>query len=331
MIDSYRSVSARAPPTSLAETHFGLVFVGFCIATALLGFTASQAFRYLSEYRRDPLLVRVIVALLVVVETAITGFTGHTLYYILITRYADVSALAGTSWGFAAYNVTTSVVIFAVQMFFCYRSWRLSRGESKAYVVNSLLLLCIFAGFVVSLVSSAKMVTADLLDVLHRPSMMILTASGIGLAALGDVLITVSLYLYIGASRMGFRQTEGTIMRMCNFVLTRGVLILLVHVFTFVTFVAADLFTTLLFHQQLSKLYCFTFFVLLLEFEPFRLAARESSSSSSSSSSSARQAMDGALGGNIVLKVELSTDSDDRDCDLASIRSFQRKEAPFSV
>ncbi|EIN09270.1 hypothetical protein PUNSTDRAFT_52559 [Punctularia strigosozonata HHB-11173 SS5] len=320
MIDAH--LSTRAQPASLADTHFGFLFIGFCVATALLGFTVSQACRYLSECRRDPLLVRIVVGVLAAVEIGITAFTGHTLYFILITSFADISALNGTSWAFAAYNLTTSVVIFTVQMFFCYRSWRLSRGEMKANLINSLLFLCIFAGFIMSMISSAKMVRKDLLHALRNPSLEIITASGIGLAAFSDILITATLYFYIGASRTGFKQTEGTIMRMCNWVLTRGILILLCHVLTFVTFMACDIFTCLFFHQQLSKLYCFTFFVLLLEFEPFRLASRAPSRQGS---------YQDALNSNIILKVELNTDSSgDREFDLASLQS-SRKEAPFSV
>ncbi|EIN09263.1 hypothetical protein PUNSTDRAFT_143769 [Punctularia strigosozonata HHB-11173 SS5] len=129
-----------------------------------------------------------------------------------------------------------------------------------------------------------------------------ITASGTGIAAFGDVLITATLYFYIGSSRTGMRQTEGVISRLCNYVLARGLLILICHVLTFITFIVSDnAFTCLLFHQQLSKLYCLTLFSLLLSFEPFRLASRVQHETGP---------FDDALSSRILLKVECETDSD---------------------
>jgi hypothetical protein len=55
-----------------------------------------------------------------------------------------------------------------------------------------------------------------------------------------------------------------TVPRMCR----------ICHILTFVTFLTSDSFTFMFFHQQLSKLYCLTLFILLTSFEPFRLAER---------------------------------------------------------
>jgi hypothetical protein len=49
-----------------------------------------------------------------------------------------------------------------------------------------------------------------------------LVLSNSGLLALGDIFITVSLYFFLDSSRTGLRQMDNVLQRMCNYMITRG-------------------------------------------------------------------------------------------------------------
>jgi hypothetical protein len=50
--------------------------------------------------------------------------------------------------------------------------------------------------------------------------------SGYGVQAFTDVLITITLYSFVSASRTGLKQIDNAVIRFSSYLLTRGIAIL---------------------------------------------------------------------------------------------------------
>ncbi|KAJ6536689.1 hypothetical protein DFH09DRAFT_1324436 [Mycena vulgaris] len=106
-----------------AEPPLAAHFVGVVLATIFYGITLAQAFAYYRAYTTDPRHMKLIVALLLLLDTsqvllAITSIYGYT-----IRSRGDETALQYVSKPFMASMGVTSVVAFTVQM------WAISLKE----------------------------------------------------------------------------------------------------------------------------------------------------------------------------------------------------------
>ncbi|EIN06789.1 hypothetical protein PUNSTDRAFT_136621 [Punctularia strigosozonata HHB-11173 SS5] len=141
-------------------------------------------------------------------------------------------------------------------------------------MIDALLLACIIAGFATGTVVSSELFKKSFTQLETTYDRIIISTTA-GLLSVADVLITVTVYYYIGTSRTGLRETDTVVESMGRYVITRGLLIVSCHGLKLVTFVALrHSLVFLLFHQLLSKLYCLTLFTLLSSFEPFNSPPR---------------------------------------------------------
>ncbi|KAJ7784117.1 hypothetical protein B0H16DRAFT_290136 [Mycena metata] len=118
-------------------------FVGCVLATIFYGITLTQAFAYYREYTTDPRHMKLIVALLLCLDTSQVFLTLTSVYDYTIRLRGDETALQYVSRPFSASMAITCVVAFTVQMIYAYRVWRLSAGN--AYLTTSILALAFVA------------------------------------------------------------------------------------------------------------------------------------------------------------------------------------------
>ncbi|KAJ7034120.1 hypothetical protein C8F04DRAFT_1260126 [Mycena alexandri] len=127
-------------------------FVGCVLATIFYGITLAQAFAYYREYTTDPRHMKLIVALLLFLDTSQVFLTLTSVYDYTIRLRGDETALQYVSRPFSASMAVTCVVAFTVQMIYAYRVWRLSAGN--AYLTTSILALAfvalgVFSNFII--------------------------------------------------------------------------------------------------------------------------------------------------------------------------------------
>ncbi|EIN06788.1 hypothetical protein PUNSTDRAFT_145276 [Punctularia strigosozonata HHB-11173 SS5] len=257
----------------------GPIFVGFVVSTALYGFELSQArlaWHYCAKNTNDPPLVRAVVVLLVLMETAATALMGQILYHYLVSNYGNIFALAAVPGTFVGWSMLVSSTIVIVQLFFCYRTWRLSERDLKAIVVHGSLTACAVTSFVLTIILWVRTINRDsFVDTSAVGSEKAINSAAFVISIVADALITATLCSYLDASKTGLHQTDRVVSSLTAYVINRGLLIVACSSITFVTFLASPrILVTLAFQQQLSRSYCLTLFVILGSFEPFRLAAR---------------------------------------------------------
>ncbi|KAJ7265423.1 hypothetical protein B0H12DRAFT_197859 [Mycena haematopus] len=129
------------PPA--AEPLLAAHFVGVVLAAIFYGITLAQALVYYRTYMTDPRHMKLIVALLLLLDTSQVVLTFTSIYDYTIRLRGDESALQYVSKAFSASIAVTSVVAFTVQMIYAYRIWRLSAGN--VYLTTAILSLAFVA------------------------------------------------------------------------------------------------------------------------------------------------------------------------------------------
>ncbi|KAF8182129.1 hypothetical protein K438DRAFT_1161699 [Mycena galopus ATCC 62051] len=126
-----------------AEPLLAAHFVGVVLAMIFYGITLAQAMIYYRTYMTDPRHMKLIVALLLLLDTSQVFLAFTSIYDYTIRWRGDESALQHVSKAFSASMAVTSTVAFTVQMIYAYRIWRLSAGN--AYLTTSILSLAFVA------------------------------------------------------------------------------------------------------------------------------------------------------------------------------------------
>ncbi|KAF7352265.1 hypothetical protein MVEN_01190200 [Mycena venus] len=138
--------SSSLAPTMLSPTAEPLLaahFVGVVLATIFYGITLTMAVSYYRTYMTDPRHMKLIVALLLLLDTSQVFLAFASIYDYTIRSRGNEFALQYVSRPFSASMAVTSVVAFTVQMIYAYRVWRLSAGN--AYITTSILSLAFVA------------------------------------------------------------------------------------------------------------------------------------------------------------------------------------------
>ncbi|KAJ7181613.1 hypothetical protein C8R43DRAFT_274079 [Mycena crocata] len=125
------------------EPFLSAHFIGVVLAATFYGITLAQAFAYYRAYPTDPRHMKLIVALLLLLDTAQLFLTLTSIYGYTIRSRGNETALQYVSRPFTASMAVTSVVAFTVQMIYAYRVWRLSAGN--AYLTTSIISLAFVA------------------------------------------------------------------------------------------------------------------------------------------------------------------------------------------
>ncbi|KAJ7827627.1 hypothetical protein B0H14DRAFT_1227687 [Mycena olivaceomarginata] len=130
-------------PSPASEPLLAAHFVGVVLAMIFYGITLGQAYAYYRTYMTDPRHMRIIVALLLFLDTFQVFLAFTSIYDYTIRLRGDESALQYVSRPFSASMAVTSVVAFTVQMIYAYRVWRLSAGN--AHLTTSIVSLAFIA------------------------------------------------------------------------------------------------------------------------------------------------------------------------------------------
>ncbi|KAJ7255828.1 hypothetical protein B0H12DRAFT_1323127 [Mycena haematopus] len=157
-----------------------------CTAVFTQGILCSQFVWYMTESKRtsepESLLLKLFVgglALLTTMKTVQALAMSWLQNCAMFENMAAADALFTTNWVFLTTLLTSAVISFYVQMFFCYRLWTLSRNLYLVAAVSALLILALAQACV-----AAYAVFTDV------PKSIKWTAAHRGVAMCGDVLLT---------------------------------------------------------------------------------------------------------------------------------------------
>ncbi|KAJ4480144.1 hypothetical protein J3R30DRAFT_2583565 [Lentinula aciculospora] len=246
----------------------GVAYIGMVAAAFLLGCLCStssfalllistlvsclQAFTYFSE-QCDTRAIRSLVALVVFFDLVHQALISHTVYYYLISNYANPSALGLAVWSLLAEVLFNGFTAFCVQSFLTWRIWRLSNSNVWiTSVVYSLVMAefgCVLSFGIIALVRVRTF--AELATDLKGLSITVNA-----LAAVSDVIIAGILTFLLQKSKTGFQRSDTMLNKLTVFAVNTGALTSFCAVASLISILAApNTFIYILFFFCMGRLY----------------------------------------------------------------------------
>ncbi|KAJ7052226.1 hypothetical protein C8F01DRAFT_625572 [Mycena amicta] len=117
----------------------GALLIGTMCGAILFGVTTMQAYVYFSRFPDDHWMIKSTVAFVWTAEATHVGTVSHTLYTLLVTDYGHPERLLERPpRSIIGYIFITVTVAVAVQVFFSYRIWILSKSRIIPYITYTL-------------------------------------------------------------------------------------------------------------------------------------------------------------------------------------------------
>ncbi|KAJ6585741.1 hypothetical protein B0H19DRAFT_1250519 [Mycena capillaripes] len=200
------------------DNTIGLLFDAAVISAALYGAGCLQAWFYFRTYlTRDSWWIKSLVAFVIVCDTCQQAILTACTYSYLVTNFANTAILDYVYSTLIIEIFFSDFIAIAVQLFYCFRVYRLSNGN---LFVSGFLASISIGSFLALLVFSAKALkiqTYTELTTLKTLSMSCNIA-----AAITDSLISAVLVYYLYMSKTGFGGTDDMINRLIAFTFNTG-------------------------------------------------------------------------------------------------------------
>lgn len=249
-----------APPT--IHSTLGAVFVGFALACGVYGVLTSQIFSYFRNYPGDKLHFKLLVVLILLLETADQCFIGHLVYYYSIANYFNPIVLqrATMTWSFILQLTAGAVVGAIVKAYFGIRVWRFS---ARNIWITGLVLLLTLSQLGLALAFTAEAFKLPSVFAVHELQALGTISLGVGVCT--DIVTAGALCFFLNRLRTGLKSSDSLVDNLCNYAINTGVLTSTVSVATLILFNAMPA-NNLYFGATyfiLSKLYAISFMATL--------------------------------------------------------------------
>uniref|UniRef100_A0A0W0FNY0 DUF6534 domain-containing protein n=1 Tax=Moniliophthora roreri TaxID=221103 RepID=A0A0W0FNY0_MONRR len=220
-------------------------FSGLLVSIALYGVTMAQAWSYFNQ-NRDKWPLRMLVLSLIIMDLTASVLEVIPYRYLLIVHFGNL--LAVESEISIRYTMESSIITviigFAVQIFFASRIYIYLKEEDTVkrlhQVVPAVIVLCAIGSLACGLMIGIQGVMQPNFSLMLERRTKLELGLYCGLAALCDIFATIALIWTFWVSKTGFRKTDTMLYKLLQFTVTRGILITLVQVSFFATFMAYD-------------------------------------------------------------------------------------------
>ncbi|KIJ43420.1 hypothetical protein M422DRAFT_779791 [Sphaerobolus stellatus SS14] len=232
------SPSMASPALPAFDNTLGSMEIGLVISSVLFGILICQSYAYYQRYSHDPLLLRIFVATLVIIDGIHTAFIAHAVYHYTVINYAKPTALSFNEWSLTIQVPVTTLVGCLAQCFFAGRIYIVGRNIYATIGVISTSLSAFgtehifFSSFWVltpnliseafSIVVAQKLFATKLTSRLHELIWAMITS--LALDAACDLMIVVTLCYYLNRRRSGFKSTETLINKLIMWTINTGLL-----------------------------------------------------------------------------------------------------------
>jgi len=244
----YTSMTDR---TRQQEISLGMLVLGLIFSSMLYGVMLTQTYKYYQRFGRDPILIKLLVFSVWLLNTLSMFFIGHSSWYYLVTNGPrDIS-----TWSLNV-ELALSVAISGIsESFLAWRVYKLSGGK---YWLTIVLLSLALMHFVSGQVGAIKLLLLN--SSARFTSVMVPSVLRLGSAAICDTAIAASLTYFLDKKRTGFKRSDAIINYLILFSINSGLATSLISVASLVTYLVVPklwIYTALCF--LISRLYANTF------------------------------------------------------------------------
>ncbi|RPD62177.1 hypothetical protein L226DRAFT_535540 [Lentinus tigrinus ALCF2SS1-7] len=215
------------------DKTLGAYLLGTFAGAILYGLSIHQLYRYFRLFPTDSLFIRILVAAVMLLETAHTAMTMHTCYFWLITGFLNFSLLMNESpWSLDALPMILSTIMLTTQLFFAKRVFLLG---PKYQLVVGIAMLCLVGEIGFSIALTYRAFTVKGIENLNTAAWLISTALGLGSVA--DIMFTATLTYVLRRSRSSLKRAAPMELIML-YVVNTGLLHCIFNLISFILTVA---------------------------------------------------------------------------------------------
>ncbi|TDL27173.1 hypothetical protein BD410DRAFT_487816 [Rickenella mellea] len=171
----------------------------FIFATMLYGVLCSQIYNYYVSFGSDGHATKLIVGILLFLNTVGIAMQSDAMYYYLIQNFSNITAISHANWTINLQGFINALVTSICQFFFAWRVWRVSRGSyflTGAIVASSCVQLGKFTDKGIRVTNSMNTIPISM---------------NLGSSLLCDLLISFSCCFYLAKNRTGFQRMDNVI------------------------------------------------------------------------------------------------------------------------
>ncbi|KAJ7906958.1 hypothetical protein B0H13DRAFT_2019911 [Mycena leptocephala] len=243
------SLALQYPPDYVNELALPLM-IGFMLSAPLYGIGIAQSMHYFSVFNRDSKYLRILVALLLMIDTVhmvllITSYNQWFLVQFLAPSFPRALTID---------SLLTYLVTFLSQSVYAMRIWILS---SKNRVITALVILPACTQLVAGIIE-AVVVTIDdtfasiVASNFFRVPELVQLSSSLGC----DVIIVCAMLYFLQAHNSGIDRTSRVVNKIVTYTISAGLLTSACTVASLIAWqVSTKTLHFLIFHFVLSKLY----------------------------------------------------------------------------
>ncbi|EIW57950.1 uncharacterized protein TRAVEDRAFT_29832 [Trametes versicolor FP-101664 SS1] len=214
-LDTTDPAAAAAPANPLAalpklpaiDNTYGAMMIGTFLSLILYGFALLQAYNYTRLRFKDPTLVKVYVAVIMVMDTFQTILSMHICYWYLVTNYFDPTRLFSGIWSINLLGVSVGMTLVACQSFFARRVYIIGSLKYRILVMITGIMFIAELGFA----TAGTYYASVLPNFAEFHKVAWLNSASFSLAIAADLILTVVLIMVLRKSRTGFDHTDSLI------------------------------------------------------------------------------------------------------------------------
>ncbi|KAI0742009.1 hypothetical protein C8Q80DRAFT_170298 [Daedaleopsis nitida] len=239
---------------------FGALFIGFGASCLAFGVLSMQAYSYFRRYPLDVWWYKCLVAAIWLLELVDQAFIGHAVYFYVVSKWGQVSALLGPPvWSIILQVALGASVGAIVKVCYGLRVWRFSKH-------NIPVTMLIMVGALAQL-GAAFYYTVRALDVKSLTQVGQLKTIGtiaLGLGMATDVITAGALCWFLRNLKTGYSKDDSIINRLTIYAINTGVISSAFSLLTLVLYnIMPNNFVFMAFYFVLSKVYANSFYAAL--------------------------------------------------------------------
>ncbi|KAI9060734.1 hypothetical protein FKP32DRAFT_1678688 [Trametes sanguinea] len=209
---------------------FGAIYTGVVVGTMLYGLTLHQGYRYYKLYPTDRLYIKILVSIILILETLHTVIWIYIGYHYLVNEAFNLNGTLRCHWTIRSTFIITSMAIFACQTFYCCRVFLI--GPHYRWLVIPAV-VSMLTGFTFGVVAGVKsfLYVRETTE-LRRVSWMVSVAYGFAVSS--DLILTGALVFVLQQSRTGSKRANSIVDTLIIYTINTGLLTSIVSVFAFI-------------------------------------------------------------------------------------------------
>ncbi|ESK84453.1 hypothetical protein Moror_6197 [Moniliophthora roreri MCA 2997] len=203
-------------PLNDQDKSLGGLLVGTWVNSYLFMTELIMSYRYFSRYRNDPIWIKLLVVITLMVDLISTINQYVCVYLYTITHWGDTEYLNSQQWQLPTHLITTGISALIVQNFLIWRFWMLS----KNWYISLLLVGTSMSGTAGSLAAAVIIIQHPGYE--YRGAVRIPASIWLGLSAVTDVSITAILIYTLRRMKTNLQKTKNLIKRLTTLAIQTG-------------------------------------------------------------------------------------------------------------